>query len=81
MNKKCKTETECLLSLIDQSVYLFYLFILLHSFGAEEDCLEVVAPVATKAANDPRLFPYPPKEEWWAMVMAKKPDTCGPPDS
>jgi len=31
----------------------------------------VVAPTARKAASDPQLFPYPLKEEWWAMGMAE----------
>jgi len=30
--------------------------------GAEEDCLHVVIPTATKATNYPHLIPYPPKE-------------------
>jgi len=37
--------------------------------------------MAMKAANDPHLFPYPLKEEWWAVVMAKMPDTYGSPVS
>jgi len=49
--------------------------------SAEEDSLQVVAPTATKAANDPQFFPYPPKEGWWAVVMALKLDNYGPPGS
>jgi len=38
---------------------------------AGEDRLHEMAPTATKAANDPQLFSYPPKEEWWAVAMLK----------
>jgi len=34
-----------------------------------------------KAANDNRLLPYLLKERWWAVAMARKPDTYGPPGS
>jgi len=40
-----------------------------------------VAPTATKAAKDPQFIPYPPKEEWWAVVMADMPDSYGSPGS
>jgi len=40
--------------------------------GAEVDHLQVVAPTATKAANYPQIFPYPPKEGWWAVAIVKK---------
>jgi len=33
-----------------------------------------VVPIATKAVNDPHLLPYPPKEGWWGLAMAKKAD-------
>jgi len=46
-----------------------------------QDRLQVVASTAIKAANDLRFFPYPLKEGWLAMAMAKKPDTYGPPGS
>jgi len=40
--------------------------------SAKEDRHHEVEPTAAKAANDPRLLPYPPKEGWWAVAMAKK---------
>jgi len=39
--------------------------------GAEEDRLQIVAPMAIKPANDHQLLPYPPKKRWWAGAMAK----------
>jgi len=39
--------------------------------GAGEDHIHVVTLTTIKTANDPQLLPYPPKEEWWAMSMAK----------
>jgi len=44
---------------------------------AGEDRL-VVAPTDTKAANEPQIFPYPPKEKWWAVGITES-DTYGPP--
>jgi len=37
--------------------------------------------MATKAESDSQLLLYPTKEEWWAVVIAKKPDIYDPPDS
>jgi len=49
---------------------LFCVSLQLHS-PAGEDRLQVVILTATTAANDPQLFPYPLKEGWWVVWMAK----------
>jgi len=41
----------------------------------------MIAQMVTKAASDPQIFAYPPKKEWWALAMARKPDACSPPGS
>jgi len=41
-------------------------------FGFEEDRLHEVALTAMKAANNPHLLPYPPKEGLWVVAMEKK---------
>jgi len=53
------------------SFYVYIYYCIYGCFGAGEDLLHVVALTASKAANNPQFFPYPLKEGWRAMGMAK----------